>query len=334
MALAAILGCAGLSLTAEERAFFRDADPLGFIVFARNIETPDQVRRLTSELRDTIGRADAPILVDQEGGRVARLKPPHWRAAPAAARFGELAAKDRAKAAQAVRLNHEMIAGELYTIGITVDCAPLIDLRLPGAHDIVGDRAYGTDPHLVADLGRAAAEGLLAGGVMPIIKHIPGHGRAMVDSHLELPRVTADVDDLIDADFVPFRKLNDIPWAMTAHIIYEAIDPTFPATLSSKVIAEVIRGEIGFRGLLISDDLSMKALQGGLGQLAGASLAAGCDVVLHCSGDMSEMQAVVQGSLALSPAAQYRYEQGQTRLNQHPDFDMADLAEELSDLLA
>ena len=333
MTLAAILGCAGPSLTAEERAFFRDADPLGFIVFARNIETPDQVRRLTGELREAVGRADAPILIDQEGGRVARLRPPQWRATPAAARFGELAAKDRAMAAQAVRLNHELIAGELYALGITVDCAPLIDLRLAGAHDVVGDRAYGGDPHLVADLGRAAAEGLMAGGVMPIVKHIPGHGRATVDSHHELPRVSAEVDVLIDTDFVPFRKLNDIPWAMTAHIIYEAIDPAAPATLSAKVIAEIIRGEIGFRGLLVSDDLSMKALQGGLGQLAGASLAAGCDVVLHCNGDMGEMRAVVQGSSPLSPAAQYRYEQGQTRLNRHPDLDMADLADELSELL-
>jgi beta-N-acetylhexosaminidase len=334
MALAAILGCAGPGLSAAERAFFRDADPLGFIIFARNIETPDQVRRLTAELRDCVGRAEAPVLIDQEGGRVARLKPPHWRAAPPASRFGELAARDRAAAAQAVRINHEMLAGELYAIGVTVDCAPLVDLRFPGAHDVIGDRAYGSDPHLVADLGRAAAEGLMAGGVMPIIKHIPGHGRSMVDSHHELPRVTAGIDDLIDADFVPFRMLNDIPWAMTAHIVYEAIDPAQPATLSPKVIAEAIRGEIGFRGLLLSDDLSMKALAGSLTQLAAGSLAAGCDVVLHCNGNMEEMQGVVQGSSALSPAAQYRYEQGQTRLNRHPDFDMADLAAELSDLLA
>jgi beta-N-acetylhexosaminidase len=334
MPLAAILGCAGPVLTADEAAFFKAHDPLGFIVFARNLVDPAQVRKLTADLRAAIGRPDAPILVDQEGGRVARLKAPHWRHPPAAERFGVIAAQDRARAAQAVRLNHELMAGELRDLGITVDCAPLVDVRAVGAHDIIGDRAYGTDPFLVADLGRAAAEGLMAGGVMPIIKHIPGHGRAAVDSHFELPRVDTDFDTLAETDFVPFRALNDIPWAMTAHIVYTSLDATQPATLSPTVISEIIRGEIGFAGLLLSDDLSMKALKGSLDELAAGSLAAGCDVVLHCNGDMAEMVQVVRGAKPLSAVGLARYEQGQRRLNADPDFDQADLADELSSLMA
>lgn len=333
MPLAAILGCAGPELSAAERAFFQAADPLGFIVFARNLVDPAQLRRLTSDLRASIGRPGAPILVDQEGGRVARLRAPHWRHPPAAERFGAIAAQDRARAAQAVRLNHELMAGELLELGLNVDCAPLVDVRAAGAHDIIGDRAFGTDPYLVADLGRAAAEGLMAGGVMPIIKHIPGHGRAMVDSHHELPRVETDFDTLAETDFVPFRALNDVPWAMTAHIVYTSLDATLPATLSPTVIAEIIRGEIGFAGLLLSDDLSMKALKGGLDELAQASLEAGCDVVLHCNGDMAEMERVVRGAKPLSAVGLARYEQGQRRLNADPDFDQADLADELSALM-
>lgn len=334
MPLAAILGCAGPELTEAERSFFRATDPLGFIVFARNLVDPHQVRRLTSDLRATIGRPDAPILVDQEGGRVARLKEPHWRHPPAADRFGAIAAIDRARAAQAVRVNHELMAVELRELGLNVDCAPLVDVRMEGAHDIIGDRAYGTDPHLVADLGRAAAEGLMAGGVMPIIKHIPGHGRSMVDSHFDLPRVDSDVDTLAATDFVPFRALHDIPWAMTAHIVYSAIDPKLPATLSRTVISEVIRGEIGFTGLLLSDDLSMKALKGGLDELAQSSLEAGCDVVLHCNGDMAEMELVVKGAKPLSSIGRARYEQGQRRLNAGADLDRADLSDELLALMA
>lgn len=334
MPLAAILGCAGPELTAAEKDFFRAADPLGFIVFARNLADPEQVKRLTGDLRATVGRPDAPILIDQEGGRVARLKAPHWRHPPPAERFGAIAATDRARAAEAVRLNHELMAGELRDLGINVDCAPLVDVRMVGAHDIIGDRAFGTDPYLVADLGRAAAEGLLAGGVMPIIKHIPGHGRAMVDSHLDLPRVDTDFDTLAETDFVPFRALHDIPWAMTAHIVYSALDPDQPATLSRTVIAEVIRGEIGFSGLLLSDDLSMKALKGGLDELAQASLEAGCDVVLHCNGEMAEMERVLRGAKPLSSVGMARYEQGQRRLNVAPDFDRADLQAELSELMA
>lgn len=334
MPLAAILGCAGPELTAAEAAFFKAHDPLGFIVFARNLVEPAQVKKLTADLRAAVGRPDAPILIDQEGGRVARLKAPHWRHPPAAERFGAIAAQDRARAAQAVRLNHELMAGDLLELGINVDCAPLVDVRAPGAHDIIGDRAYGTDAFLVADLGRAAAEGLMAGGVMPIIKHIPGHGRASVDSHFELPRVDTDFDILAETDFVPFRALNDVPWAMTAHIVYTSLDASLPATLSATVIAEIIRGEIGFAGLLLSDDLSMKALKGTLDELTQASLEAGCDVALHCNGIMAEMEQVVRGAKPLSAVGLARYEQGQRRLNAEPDFDRADLVDELSSLMA
>jgi len=330
---AVILGCAGTELTAEERAFYRDVDPLGFILFARNVADPDQMRRLTGDLRAAVGRDDAPILIDQEGGRVARLKPPHWRAMPPAARFGEIAMIDRARAASAVRINHELLAGELRAIGIDVDCAPVLDLKRPETTTAIGDRAFAADPHLVADLGRAAAEGLMAGGVIPVIKHIPGHGRATLDSHLDLPRIDAEFDSLVDSDFVPFRKLNDLPWGITAHLVYAAIDPEKPATLSARVINEVIRGEIGFTGLLISDDMSMKALQGSLDRLAAELVAAGCDVALHCNGKLDEMRLVAAGCGSLSPAARLRYERGRQRVNREPEFDVQELAEELAELM-
>jgi len=334
MSRSVIFGCAGPHLTAEERAFFAAADPLGFIIFTRNIENSQQLTELIRNLRESVGRADAPVLIDQEGGRVQRLRPPYWRDAPAAAVFGALAGRDRAMAAQAVRINHLLIAAELRALGIDVDCAPLVDLGLPGAHAIIGDRAFGGDPYLVADLGRAAAEGLMAGGVLPIVKHIPGHGRAMVDSHLALPRVSTAYDTLVESDFVPFRQLNDMPWAMTAHIVYEAVDPEQPATLSPKIIQAVIREALGFDGLLLTDDLSMKALSGDLDGLAARALAAGCDVVLHCNGDMAEMRAVASGAGALSAAAARRYSDGRKRLNAMPETDSLDLAAELDALLA
>lgn len=334
MTAAAIFGCAGTEITAEERAFYRETDPLGFILFARNVADPDQMRRLTDALRESVGRDDAPILIDQEGGRVARLKPPHWRAMPPAAKFGEIAATDRARAATAVRINHELLAGELRAIGINVDCTPVLDLKRPETTNAIGDRAFAADPTLVADLGRAAAEGLMAGGVTPVIKHMPGHGRATVDSHLDLPRIDADFDELADSDFVPFRMLNDLPWGITAHLVYKEIDPDRPATLSPKVIAEVIRGEIGFSGLLVSDDMSMKALQGSLDQLAADLIAAGCDIALHCNGKLDEMRLVAAGCGALSPTARLRYERGRQRINRDPEFDAQELAEELAELMA
>ncbi len=289
-----ILGCHGPTLNDWERAFFAEAGPYGFILFKRNCETPDQVAALIGDLLESIGRPDAPVLVDQEGGRVQRLGPPHWRAMPAAARFGELAADDAEAGREAVALNARLLGDELAACGFTADCAPVLDLSYPETHEAIGDRAFGSDPALVADLGRAVCDGLAAAGVLPIVKHMPGHGRATVDSHLELPRVSAGLAELEASDFAPFRALADAPWAMTAHIVFEAVDPDRPATVSPKVIGEVIRGSIGFEGVIVSDDLSMEALSGTLAERAQASLAAGCDLVLHCNGEPEEMSELVQ----------------------------------------
>ncbi len=331
---AAIYGCAGAALSDAERRFFRSADPFGFIVFLRNIETPEQIRRLTAELRETVGR-DAPVLIDQEGGRVTRLKPPQWRAAPPAARFGQLASRDRNAAAEAVRLNARLLAAELRAVGVDVDCAPVLDLRLPGAHEVIGDRSFGADPEIVAFLGRAMMDGFLEAGVMPVAKHSPGHGRAGVDSHHALPRVTTARAELEETDFRAFRLCAAAPWAMTAHVVYAAIDDANPATTSVRMIGEVIRGSIGFDGLLLSDDLSMQALSGTLGERARASLAAGCDVVLHCNGAMEEMEAIAAVTGALSETAERRAVAASARLGDavQPG-EMAALASRLDSLLA
>lgn len=297
-----IFGCAGTRLTDAERRFFRDANPLGFILFARNCVEPAQVSRLTAELRDCVGRADAPMLIDQEGGRVQRLGPPHWRAAPAPRRFAELAAIDRDRAVEAARLNAHLMAAELYALGVTLDCAPVLDVAQSGAHGVIGDRSFGARPEMVALLGWAFCEGLLDGGVLPIIKHVPGHGRATVDSHTGLPRVEASLAELEAVDFAPFRALAHVPWAMTAHVVYAAVDAEAPATTSPKVIAEVVRGRIGFDGVLISDDIAMGALTGALGERAQAALAAGCDLVLHCSGVLADMEKVAAATGPLSEA--------------------------------
>ncbi len=332
--LAAIFGISGQILTSEERAFFRDVQPLGFILFARNIADPDQVRRLVDDLRASVERAEAPVLIDQEGGRVQRLKPPHWRAAAAAAKFGALAARRANDGRKAVFLNHQLIGAELAALGIDVDCAPLIDVHQPGAHDVIGDRAFSGDPEQVAELGRAAADGLMTAGITPVIKHIPGHGRSMVDSHHDLPRVTTAREELARIDFVPFKRLADLPWGMTAHIVYEAIDPDLPATLSPKVISEIIRGEIGFDGLLLSDDLSMKALRGTLGELAKHSIAAGCDVALHCNGKMEEMVQVTAGVPPLSKAGLERYTRGRRQVGKGQLAKLDQVESELATLLA
>lgn len=293
-----IYGLAGLELTPDERAFFRDADPWGFIVFARNIETPKQLARLTMSLRDCVGR-DAPVLIDQEGGRVRRLRPPHWREMLPAQPYGELYLREPEAAIEAVRLNHHLMAQEMRAVGVDVDCVPCLDLRVPGADAIIGDRALGETPQPIIDLGRAAMDGVIAGGVAPIIKHIPGHGRASVDSHLELPVVEAEADLLRETDFAPFKALNDAPMAMTAHIIYSAIDADNPATTSSDMVQGVIRDELGFDGLLMTDDLSMKALSGSFRDRGEASLRAGCDMLLHCNGDLAEMSAVAESAVQL-----------------------------------
>ena len=298
--LATIFGCAGPRLGAAERRFFARANPTGFILFARNVEAPEQVRTLVEDLRQAVGRETAPVLVDQEGGRVQRLKPPHWRASPAPGRFGELAARDLAAAVEAVRLNARIIGGELAALGLDTVCAPSLDLRLPGAHEVVGDRGFSADPGIVATLGRAACEGFFSAGVTPVIKHLPGHGRAEVDSHLQLPKVSAPLAELDASDFRPFRELADMPLGMTGHLLIEAVDGEHPATLSSRVIAEVIRGRIGFQGVLITDDLSMQALAGPVQARAAAAIAAGCDIVLHCNGKLSEMEAVAEAVPASS----------------------------------
>jgi beta-N-acetylhexosaminidase len=322
---AAILGCAGTTLTAEEVAFFRDVKPWGFILFKRNIADPEQVRALTAALRATVGRDDAPILIDQEGGRVARLQPPHWRIYPPGRAYGELVANDPLTAREITRLGSRLIAHDLRSIGINVDCVPVLDVPDPQGHEIIGDRAYGDTPEQVATLGRAAAEGLLAGGVLPIVKHIPGHGRALSDSHLELPVVKAKLLELEIRDFAPFRVLSDMPMAMTAHVVYSAIDRNRPATTSKKVIKKIIRESIGFDGLLMSDDLSMKALSGDFKQRAKDSLSAGCDVVLHCNGDMAEMKAVMSGVGRLGKEARRRAQAVMGRLVKVPEpFDVAE----------
>lgn len=299
---AAIYGCEGLELGDAERAFFRETRPWGFILFSRNIDTRDQVRRLTSSLRAAAGH-DARILIDQEGGRVQRLRPPYWHNYPSGRTYGACHMRDPEAGLAAVRLGARLIAADLRNLGITVDCLPVLDVPVPGAHEVIGDRAYGDAADRVAALGRAAAEGLLAGGVLPVMKHVPGHGRAGIDSHEDLPVVTASRRELEEVDFLPFRMLRDLPLAMTAHVVYSAIDPEQPATTSKTVIDRIVREHIGFAGLLISDDLSMAALAGGLETRARDSLSAGCDVALHCNGRMAEMIAVARAVPQLAGAS-------------------------------
>lgn len=294
---AVIYGFEGLSLSQAERTFFQEVVPWGYIVFARNIETPAQLLKLTDELRALSGRTNVPILIDQEGGRVARLRGPHWRDAPPTAVFGEAWARDPETAREATWLNSRLLAHELKASGINVDCVPMLDIRAEGSNDIViGDRAYSDDPAIVSRLGRAAAEGLLAGGVLPVIKHLPGHGRSLVDSHDGLPVVEASLVELENSDFVPFKALNDVPLGMTGHLVYTAVDPGVCSTLSKRLVNEVIRsdapGRIGFDGLLMTDDLSMGALEGDFKTRTQVSLEAGCDLILHCNGDMAEMQTI------------------------------------------
>lgn len=298
---ATILDADGLRLSAEEKRFFREADPFGFILFARNVDSPAQLCALTSEMRETVGR-EAPILIDQEGGRVQRLRGPRWREWPCALDHIAQAAEN---AAEVMRLRSRIMAHELHACGIDVNCAPLVDVAETSTHKFLKSRCYGMDPVEVATLGRAVADGLLAGGVLPVVKHIPGHGRARVDSHLALPRVEADHDALRRVDFAPFEALNDLPLAMTAHVVYPALDADLPATLSPKVM-QAIRDEIGFDGLIMTDDLSMKALSGDLVGLTQRALSAGCDVILHCNGTLADRRAVAQAAGPLSPAAQSR----------------------------
>jgi beta-N-acetylhexosaminidase len=289
---AVIFGVAGTSLSNAESAFFQRVQPWGYILFGRNIESAAQVRSLTASLRTLSGRPRVPIFIDQEGGRVQRIKPPLAPVYPSGRLIGALHARSRNMGLRAAWLMSRLHAFDLAALGINADCLPVLDVPVAGAHDVIGDRAYSTRAQSVADIGLAAAQGLLDGGIAPVMKHIPGHGRGASDSHLALPVVTASLAELADSDFVPFKALKSLPMAMTAHITYTALDPENCATLSGRVISRVIRKEIGFKGLLMSDDASMKALSGDFTSRAGAILAAGCDIVLHCNGDMDEMAAI------------------------------------------
>jgi beta-N-acetylhexosaminidase len=300
---AMIIGVSGLALTEAERAFIAAERPWGFILFARNVAEPGQIRALVAELRAAAGRPDAPLFIDQEGGRVQRLRPPIAQNYPPAADLGALYRADPAAGIRAAWLMSRLHAFDLAALGFTADCLPVLDVPVEGAHDVIGSRAYGKEPGMVAALGRAAAEGLLSGGVLPVIKHVPGHGRAFSDSHLALPVVHATLDELRAHDFPPFRALAGMPMAMTAHVVYTALDPDRPATTSPTVVAEIIRGELGLDGLLMSDDVSMKALSGDFAARTAAIFAAGCDVVLHCNGLMDEMAAVASATPVLAGRA-------------------------------
>ncbi len=308
MRAALIVGLSGEQLTVPERRFLADARPAGLILFTRNCISPNQIRALVAEALNAIGSGDTLVLIDQEGGRVRRLRPPQWRELPSAAQFAAIRATDLELACRYARLGAEITASDLRALGVNTNCAPVLDLRIPGAHDIIGDRAYGATPTEVAKFGRAVGEGYIAGGVVPVIKHIPGHGRALADSHFELPVVGMPRAELEATDFAPFRMLADMPAAMTAHVVYTAIDAELPASISAKVTAEVIRGHIGFDGLLMSDDLGMKALAGSMRDLAEAVVRAGSDVALHCSGDLAEMEAAASGVPALAGPALVRFE--------------------------
>lgn len=328
-----ILGCEGPTLLAEEAAFFREAEPLGFILFARNCETPAQVRALTAALRETVDDPDAFILIDQEGGRVARLGPPHWRRPPAGEVFDQLAGRDLEAARRACYLNARLIAADLASLGISVDCYPALDLRVMGANAVIGNRALGATPTQITTLGRAACQGLFDGGVLPVIKHMPGHGRSTVDSHHSLPVVTAPIETLEASDFAPFRALADMPIGMTGHVCYEALDPANPATTSGLVIERVIRGAIGFDGLLLTDDLSMAALSGTRGERAQAALEAGCDVALHCNGKLEEMREIAAIAPRLSADAARRYERALAMRGAPAPIDPSVVGLELAGLL-
>lgn len=302
-ARAFITGLSGPAITPDERAFLRAADPWGLILFKRNVRSPDQVAALTAEFRTVLGRADAPVLIDQEGGRVQRLGPPHWPAYPPGAVYGRLYDRNEALGLAAARLGGRLIAADLDALGITVDCLPLADVPVPGADAVIGDRAYGQTPAKVAALAGAITEGLADGGVLPVLKHLPGHGRALADSHHKLPVVDADRASLEATDFAAFRPLSGLPLGMSAHVVFTAIDATLPATTSPTIIAQVIRGWIGFEGLLMTDDLSMGALSGSLAERTSAALAAGCDMALHCNGELSEMEAVASAAPQLAGRA-------------------------------
>lgn len=331
--LAAILGLSGLRLTTSEKTFFRDADPWGFILFSRNVDTADQIYRLCSDLRSAVGR-DALIFVDQEGGRVQRLKAPNWRAYPTGATYASLYNDDEDVGKRAAFLGHRLIADDLRAVGITADCAPVLDLPQPGSDPIISDRALGDRTDQIVNLAHAAMSGLMQGGVAPVIKHIPGHGRATVDSHLSLPRIETSRTLLERTDFVPFRKLADAPMAMTAHAVYSVVDDE-PVTTSAAALKDLIRDTIGFDGLLMSDDLDMKALAGkNLATKTDAALSAGCDIALQCSGQLPDMIDVAKGCKALSGKALERARIAENSADFQEGFDRADAEAEFNAILS
>jgi beta-N-acetylhexosaminidase len=330
-----ITGLTGPDITPAERAFLRDAAPWGLIIFKRNIETPEQVRRLVAGFREAAGRADAPVLVDQEGGRVQRLGPPHWPAYPPGADYGRLYDRDRALGLEAARLGARLIAGDLFSLGIDVDCLPLADVPVAGANPVIGDRAYGATPAKVSAIAGAIAAGLMEGGVLPVLKHLPGHGRPTADSHAELPVVDVDRDVLDTTDFAAFRPLAGLPLGMTAHVVFTAYDSVAPATTSVTMVRQVIRDSIGFEGLLMSDDLSMSALSGSIAERTRAAIDAGCDVVLHCNGQMDEMQAVAAAAPRLAGPAERRASAAlKARTTKPRDIDLAEARNTFAALMA
>ncbi|MBV1699220.1 MAG: beta-N-acetylhexosaminidase [Hyphomicrobiales bacterium] len=300
-----IAGVAGPALSDEERAFLRDAEPWGLILFQRNVTVPESLKRLIGEARTVLGR-EAPVLIDQEGGRVQRLRPPHWPVYPPGAVFGAIYDRDRQRALTAARLGARLIAADLTALGIDVNCAPIADVPVAGADPVVGDRAYGNEPGKVAAIALAIAQGLSEGGVLPVLKHLPGHGRATADSHARLPVVNTDRITLENTDFAAFRPLAALPLGMTAHVVFTAIDPIAPATISPIIVRDVIRDSIGFQGLLMSDDISMGALEGSIAERSSAAITAGCDLVLHCNGDMAEMDSVAGNTPVLAGEAARR----------------------------
>ena len=326
-----IAGCAGLELSQQEAAFFAASRPWGFILFKRNVEDRKQVLALTTALRTCVGW-HAPVLIDQEGGRVQRMRAPNWPAYPSGRWFGQV--NDPLRRTALARLSSRLMAHDLREVGVDVDCLPVLDVPVTGAHDVIGDRAYAFEPDEVARIGRAVAEGLLAGGVLPVIKHMPGHGRAQADSHHALPHVAASLDELRTHDFRPFRHLADMPMAMTAHVVFEAIDASGPATTSRKVFRRIVRGELAYDGLVMTDDLSMKALSGSFAERAKAAYAAGCDMVLHCNGVMDEMMKVAEAARPLSGAAKRRANSALSRISHEPEpLDRGALADDIARIL-
>lgn len=331
---AMILGCSGPTLNDAERAFFKKENPFGFILFNRNIKSADQVLRLTEELRATIDNPQAPILIDQEGGRVQRLRPPLAANYPSASQLGEIFQTDQDMGLHAVWMMSRLHAFDLFSLGVNVNCLPVLDVPSPDGHEVIGTRAYSNCADDVVMMGRVACEGLKAGGVLPVIKHMPGHGRAMADTHKELPTVTTSHAELSASDFIPFKALSDELMAMSAHVVFSDIDKTNPATTSATVINDIIRAEIGFSGLLMSDDVSMNALSGDFAQRTSRILSAGCDIVLHCGGDMNEMETVASNTPILSGASLSRAEAVLSSFTEPDDIDEQDIRQEFGALIS